>query len=337
MTQRLFDPHLVNGPAGDPALYVELVGQGRSLLFDLGRIDRLKPAELLRISHIFVSHTHFDHFVGFDHLLRLRLGQEKPLALFGPPGFLRNVEGKLAGYTWNLVEGQPFVLKATEVHEDRTVAQTYRCRDAFLSKSSPGQGTAPEGVILEDTILLVRAVALDHRIPSLAFAAVERDRVNVDPDALQTLGEPPGEWVGDLKQAVDEGKPPDTPIRVGDRFVALGELKSKLIRQTPGEKIVYVADAGYHPQNADKIQRLAMGANHLFCEGGFLHEDAQKAHDHYHLTAWEAGHLARQARVKRLTTFHFSPKYLEREDELTEEAQRAFRGEGMSSLESGME
>ena len=37
--------------------------------------------------------------------------------LFGPPGFLRQVEAKLAAYTWNLVENYDtdFTLEVTEI------------------------------------------------------------------------------------------------------------------------------------------------------------------------------------------------------------------------------
>ncbi len=110
-----FQAHLVNPPGGDPALYVRLRWQGRALLFDLGQLDRLDHASTLRLSHVFVSHTHMDHFVGFDQLLRVFLAREARLRIFGPPGLIANVTGKLAGYTWNLVDEYPLVLEVTEV------------------------------------------------------------------------------------------------------------------------------------------------------------------------------------------------------------------------------
>ena len=63
-----FDPHLVNDPFGDPGVYVDLKFERRALLFDLGDISVLPTRKLLRISDVFITHRHMDHFAGFDHL-----------------------------------------------------------------------------------------------------------------------------------------------------------------------------------------------------------------------------------------------------------------------------
>jgi ribonuclease Z len=67
----LFEPRLVNGATGDPGLYVDVRDERRAVLFDLGDIAALPPRKLIRLSHVFVTHAHMDHFAGFDRLLRV--------------------------------------------------------------------------------------------------------------------------------------------------------------------------------------------------------------------------------------------------------------------------
>src|SRR5947207_10181909 len=110
-----FRPRLLNGQTGDPALLVSLRWQGRALLVDLGRIDRTPAATLLPIEAVFVSHTHMDHFMGFDQLLRLFLARDATLRLYGPAGLADCVAGKLAGYTWNLTDEKAFTLEGTNI------------------------------------------------------------------------------------------------------------------------------------------------------------------------------------------------------------------------------
>jgi hypothetical protein len=52
--------------------------------------------QLLKLAHAVVTHTHMDHFIGFDQLLRVALRREEPLAITGPPGFLASVRGRIA-------------------------------------------------------------------------------------------------------------------------------------------------------------------------------------------------------------------------------------------------
>ncbi len=115
----IYYPFLVNGPSGDPALYIEFLFEKRALLFDLGEINALATRKVLRLSHIFVSHTHMDHFTGFDRMLRICLGRDKTIHLYGPEGFVERVEHRLASYTWNLVDSYTtdFTLIVTEIHQ----------------------------------------------------------------------------------------------------------------------------------------------------------------------------------------------------------------------------
>jgi len=328
-----FLPRLVNGPFGDPGLHVGLRWQGTALQLDLGRLDRFPAAEILKLTQVFVSHTHIDHFIGFDRLIRLFLAREATVSLFGPPGIIANVTGKLAGYTWNLVEGYPFILNVHEVHGDHVDSVRLRATTAFAPEPNGSQPFT--GVLYDDPALSVRTVHLDHRIPCLAFAVIEKSHLNVRKDELDRLGVPAGPWLNVLKDAIRSARDDDTIMTAkwhtggGAQHTqfTLRELRDRLIVESPGQKLVYVVDTLFSKENMEKILQLAANADVFYCESLFLDADRDQALKRYHLTARQAGTLARLARVKRLEVFHFSPRYDGMAERLYAEADAAFRGE----------
>src|SRR5262245_38412673 len=125
-----------------------------------------------------------DHFMGFDQLLRLFLAREGTLRLFGPPGIADCVQGKLAGYTWNLTDEYVFTIDVTEI--DATVL--HHCRFAARRRfAREARGTSPRAgrAVLEDPFFRVEAAALDHKIVCLAYAVIERTHLNVRAGTLE--------------------------------------------------------------------------------------------------------------------------------------------------------
>ncbi len=331
----MFHSSLVNDPFGDPAAYVEFMYRKQAILFDLGDIHALPPRKLLKLSHIFVSHTHMDHFIGFDHLLRVCLGRDQHIRLYGPPGFIRSLGHKIAAYSWNLVENysNDLVIHAHEVDPDGNITCCiFRCQTAFRPEA--GEEYTKEGFVLfENDFFSVNCIFLDHKIPSLAYRLNEKMRVNIMKNNLQDLGLPVGPWLTELKDRILRGDPDETPVNVwwregGRRMegqkLPLGLLKEKAIKITPGESITYIADALYQPENVQRMLEISRSTDHLFIEACFLESDSQRAGEKYHLTAAQAGKLAREAGAKRITLFHFSPKYQGQGELLIQEAMQAF-------------
>ena len=208
---RHFDPHLVNDPFGDPALYVQLVFERRALLFDMGDLSRLSPRQ--NSAHQRCLHQPSPHgsFFGLRPVPQVPTGSRKGHWLLRSPGSHRRRRAQ-----------------APDPHEQQ-------------------------------------------------------------PQCLP-----------------------------------LGTLKKEIMRITAGRKIAYVVDCAFTDANADRIISLAKDADTLFIEAAFLDEDRSRAAHRRHLTARQAGTLARLANVKRLVTLHYSPRYQGRGDCLAREAQAAF-------------
>ncbi len=332
-----YRPHLVNDVFGDPAVYVDFVFEKHAILFDLGDLRQLPTRKILRIRDVFVSHTHVDHFFGFDWMLRLCLGRAMRIRLYGPPGFLRQVESKLAGYTWNLVQNYDtdLTLEVTEILTDTDARSAcFRCRTGF-QRESERPIAVTHRTLLDELDHAVQFNFLDHKIPCLAYALTEHHHVNIWKNRLAQLDLATGPWLRAFKRALLQGKPGETtvvaPRQAGhapsERVFRLDELARRIAHVSPGQKIAYVTDAVYHPANAERIVELAHGADQLFIEAVFGEELSARAAEKHHLTAGQAGTLARLAGVKFAVPFHFSPIYHHRKAELVQQFERAFRGD----------
>ena len=321
---------LINGPFEDPGLYIEIKWDRRAILFDLGDNSRLEPAKLLKVSDVFISHTHMDHFSGFDHLLRIVLNREKALRLYGPPGIIENVEGKLRGYTWNLTEGYPLVIKVTEVYPDKLRTVEFCARDGF--KRHDINLLPFSGILLEEDMFTIHTSHLDHKIPSLGFALKERFHININKDKLTALNLPIGPWLRKFKEALWGGTSEDEYFAVewdegGRRHIkdlSLGKLKDMIATVTKGQRISYIVDTVCNAENEDKIVWLAKDSDIMYCEAAYLDRDRDIALERFHLTAKQAGELARKAGAKELSLLHFSPRYKDESDALYREAMEAF-------------
>jgi ribonuclease Z len=312
---------LVNSPFEDPSLFVRVIREKRAFLFDIGNISRLSPGDLQKTTDVFVTHTHIDHFIGFDMLLRSILRRETPLRVYGPSNIADCVEGKLRGYTWNFIKEYPLKIEVFSIDKGRLTASNFHAENAFAR----GENYIAEftGTLLKEPFFTVSALQVDHQTPCLAFTAEEEFHININKASLIERGLPVGPWLSEFKQAVREKKPEETEFVISDRRYRFGELRDIAIT-TKGQKISYVTDTAICNDNIEKVIEFVRDSDTLYCEAYFMDKDMDKALKRFHLTAKMSGTIARRAGVKNLIVMHFSPRYLDRADSPEDEAMKEF-------------
>jgi ribonuclease Z len=241
------------------------------------------------------------------------------------------VEGKLAGYSWDLLDHRRcgLMLHAYEVLPQRILRRSYIGADRFAAAGDP-EALPFSGRLVGEPMFEVSAAVLQHSIPCLGFLLTERFHVNILKPGLSALGVPPGRWLTRFKNALYEGADPFSTFEIetdagvpAGRFV-LGDLQRQIARITAGQKIAYITDAGDGPWNREAIRSLAQTVDMLFIEASFLDEERERAAATHHLTARQAGQIAAFTGARQFTIFHFSPRYRGREEELVREARKAY-------------
>lgn len=162
------------------------------------------------------------------------------------------------------------------------------------------------GVLVTTGGYRLEARKLSHPVESYGYLLVEPDGRRMLPELLAEHGIR-GPDVGRLQREGSLGS------------VTLDDV-SELRR---GQRFAFVMDT----RLCEGVQVLAEGCDLLVIESTFLDEDLQLAADHGHLTAGQAGAVAREAGVRHLVLTHFSQRYSE-PDEFERQARAAgYEGE----------
>ena len=317
-----FHHALVNGPYDDPVLYVRLFREKRALMFDCGNITALTLSQMLKVTDLFITHTHIDHFIGFDRMLRSLLSREAPLRVYGPSGISKCIQGKLNGYTWNLIREYPIVIEVSEIAGERVTRTAYRAPNEFRPEKL---GSVPfDGLVMKELAYKVSAVEVQHEIPCLSYTLEEEFHINVIKEELKEMDIPVGPWLKEMKTALRENRPGDTLIETAAGTRTLAELHHT-VKISQGQKVSYVTDLSPTKENVEKAAELAKGSTTLYCESFFMSSERERALERNHLTSGDAAEIAIRAGVGKLIPMHYSAKYKGRDTDPGQEAQGLFR------------
>lgn len=247
--------------------------QGHLFLIDCGEGTQIQirkhKIKFSRITRIFISHLHGDHFFGLPGLIstfRL-LGRETELHIYGPKGIKEAITllFKL-GDSWT---NFPLRFHELESHSSECIFEDKKVRvytlplhhriytNGFLFKEKPGPRTLH--------IEAVRAYSIDKRQYNLIKNGADglSSQGTIVPNAVLTID-------------------PPTP-----------------------KSYAFCSDTAYH----EVLIPLLKHVDVLYHESTFLEQDARLCEMTKHSTAKQAATIAREASVGRLILGHYSTRY----------------------------
>ncbi len=322
-----------NGPFGDPALYVWDTRERRALLFDCGDLSRFSTRELLKVTHLFLSHGHMDHLFGFDLLLRVHMGEKKVITVYGPPDISKRLGGKLQGYTWNLSFDHELEFVVIDLDAEHACKRTthFAAKNQFFPSEVKVEPWNIQHAIFESPSLKLFTTVLDHRTPSMAYGLIQKPHQAVQVSAIEHLGLQTGPWIDLLKKLSLGKKPWQDEIMVKTRegldiLMSTQTLMKEILSEGKPFKLVYATDGAANEENRLKLLELLKNADLFYSETCFLKRDERLADQTKHFTAEFIAKLAEDAQVKKLAPFHFSKRYVGIENTVLDEVKSEFRG-----------
>ena len=274
--------------------------QNRYFLVDCGEAAQIQlmryQANFHRISHIFISHLHGDHYLGLMGLIFTMHLQKRQsdLHVYGHRGL-----DEIITTQFNYSQSAPGF--AIIFHR--------------LEKDS-------REVIFEDEKVIVETIPLHHKITCSGFLFREKPK----PRRIDKTRLPEGlllQQLASLKRGEDI---------VDDDGHVLYKNHDLTLSPRRSRSYAYCSDTAY----SEKIIPQIQGADLLYHEATFTVDELQKAAETKHSTAAQAATIAKKAGVARLVIGHFSARYkdltplLEESKKIFDQTELAIEGEQFS-------
>jgi ribonuclease Z len=246
---------------------------GHYFLIDCGEGTQIQlrrnNIKIQRISHIFISHLHGDHYLGLLGLLQTMhlLGRKTKLTLICPP---------------ELKE----ILDLQNKHSQTTIV--YEIEYIF---TNPKQ----EQPVWEDDKIEIKSFPLRHRINCTGFLFKEKPHLkNISKEKLKEFDISVAE-INKLRLGFDA-------IDENGKTVANGILTLPV---QPQRSYAYCSDTNYFEDIIEHINKVDL----VYHEATFLETELERAKKTFHSTAKQAATIASKAKVKQLLLGHFSARY----------------------------
>ncbi|MDG2059757.1 MAG: ribonuclease Z [Flavobacteriales bacterium] len=222
-----------------------------------------------KISRIFISHLHGDHYFGLIGLLSSMhlLGRDKELHIYAHPELKKIIDIQL------------------------DTASTELCYPLFFHTITPDI----DEVLFEDKKIKISTFPLNHGIDCNGFLFEEK----LAPRKLLS------EKVQEYNIPIDKLK----EIKQGSDFTTTDGIRIDNIEITKENRIpdsyAFCSDTKYHEEIVDKIKNVTL----LYHETTFMQDRSERANETNHSTTIDAANIANLSSVKNLLIGHFSQRY----------------------------
>ena len=304
----MFLPELKSLPNEDICLLVKLDNHTPYYICECGDASLLTVKDCQNAQVIFISHTHIDHFVNFDTILRHQIGIEKKVVICGPKGIAEQVHSKIKAYTWNLIEAGSMAYEIREIINEQEI-NIYELEPPTweLRKTD----SISKNTIFDNERFQVNFTLLDHKIPTVAYLFKEIDTVKIDLSKSDFKG---GAWVRELKAAFEQKMPDNEILIEGKSYLAAALFHLLDIKK--GNTLGIIMDHAPSAENHAKIKALFSDCDKVFIESFYKLEDKTFAEANYHSYSQASGRIMRECGVKEAIPVHFSRKYNEEDVEI---------------------
>ena len=255
---------------------------GNLFLIDCGEGTQIQlrksKVKFSRIQHIFISHLHGDHFYGL-------IGLISTFGLLGRTAMLHIYGPK------GIKEIITLQLKLAKSWTD------YPLHFHELEQDS-------SQVVFEDETVRVETLPLDHRIYTNGFLfTTQASKRKMNVDAIKDFDLLPFHFK-QLQQGAD--------VTLEDGRILENEVYT--LPPSKSKKYAYCSDTAYFEPLVPGIKEVDL----LYHEATFLEKNSDLAANTKHSTAKQAAQIAKMANVKQLMLGHFSNRYPNKEDFITE-------------------
>jgi len=166
-----------------------------------------------------------------------------------------------------------------------------------------------KGKFLETDDFYLEAESMNHRIPCNAYCFVKKGQIRIDKNKLEKSKLPSGPLIKKLKEGKDI-------IYNRKKYLA-----KNLTYEEGGKKISFVFDTSMNKEIIPFVQDSDL----LICESTFTSNLENRAEAYKHLTAKQAGEIAKKSKSRKLVLTHISQRDEKNLKTLLNEAKKVFK------------